>query len=325
MYVWMFKNIASRWRFNHEHKRRSQWLTLWITFASSNSHPAICVLLNSARICATMVVVVPIVVLGSRIYSRNQSCFSAILVQPIAVFLASCLKAMHKRLNLVGEACPCGRLLTFNLEIICEFPGSDPGSSSTPANLTLTPGPAAERRRSRTRSTQRQLSQRDMSTSMTSMQMRQLTLTSTPMTPPGPPEERQPAATQERQPAATQKGEDCTHCSDTHPAVSSAGSGDAFPEPTTPQRAQSALVDELCSYCDDRVIDYRCGECRMTLCNQCAQPCPVQYERGCYQLYCPTHLHTHCCKSLFQNITERPARHQLPKQYRWTPCCRLWT
>ena len=291
MYVWMFKNIASRWRFNHEHKRRTQWLTLWITFASGNSHPAICLLLNSARICATMVVVVPIVVLGSRIYSRNQNCFSAILVQPIAVFLASCLKAMHKRLNLVGEACPCGRLLTLNLEIICEFPGSDPGSSSTPANLTLTPGPAAERRRSRTRSPQRQLSQRDMSTSMTS----------------------------------TQKSEDCTHCSGTHPAVSSARSGDAFPEPTTPQRAQSALVDELCSYCDDRVIDYRCGECRMTLCNQCAQPCPVQYERGCYQLYCPTHLHTHCCKSLFQNITERPARHQLPKQYRWTPCCRLWT
>jgi hypothetical protein len=55
--------------------------------------------------------------------------------------------------------------------------------------------------------------------------------------------EGQPAATQRGQPAATQKGEDCTHCGDTHPAVSSAGSGYALPESTTPQRAQGASVE----------------------------------------------------------------------------------
>ena len=211
---------------------------------------------------------------------------------------------MHKNSNRVSETCPCGRLLTLNLKMICDFPGSD---------LTLTPGPAAERRRSRTRTPQRQLSQGDMTTPMTTMQMRQLKFTSTSMTPPGPPEERQPAATQEKQPAATQKSKDCTHCCDTHPAVSSAESGDAFPQP---KRPQSALVDELCSFCDNRVVDYRCGDCRMTLCNQCAQPCPVQYERGCYQLYCPTHLHTHCCKSSFPNAIKKTAKRQHPKQYR---------
>jgi hypothetical protein len=54
--------------------------------------------------------------------------------------------------------------------------------------------------------------------------------------------EELPPATQERQPAASQKGEDCTHCGDTHPTISSAGSGgscsEKIPEPTTPQRAQ---------------------------------------------------------------------------------------
>ena len=55
-------------------------------------------------------------------------------------------------------------------------------------------------------------------------------------------ETRQPAATQKTQLAVTQKGEDCTHCGDTHPTVSGAGSrgscSEKAPEPTTPQRAQ---------------------------------------------------------------------------------------
>ena len=45
-----------------------------------------------------------------------------------------------------------------------------------------------------------------------------------------------PAATQGGQPAATQKSEDCTHCGDTHPTVSIAGSGgvcsEKVPEPS---------------------------------------------------------------------------------------------
>lgn len=217
---------------------------------------------------------------------------------------------MHKNSNRVSETCPCGRLLTLSLEIICDVPGSD---------LTLKPGPAAKKKRARTRTPQRQLSQGDMTTPMTTMQMRQLKFTSTSMTPPGPPEERQPAATQEKQPAGTHKSKDCTHGCDTHPEVSSAQSGDAFP---APKRSQSALVDELCSYCDKGVVDYRCRDCGMTLCNQCAQPCPVQYERGCYQLYCPTHLRTHRCKSSSPNADEKTAKHQHSKQHRWTPCCR---
>ena len=78
-------------------------------------------------------------------------------------------------------------------------------------------------------------------------------------------EEGQPAATQGGQAAATLQSENCTHCGDTHPAVSSAASEgscrDKAPEPNIPQRAQGASVDEWCSYCDDRVVEYRCGEC----------------------------------------------------------------
>ena len=177
---------------------------------------------------------------------------------------------MHKNSNRVSETCPCGRLLTLSLEIICDVPGSD---------LTLKPGPAAKKKRARTRTPQRQLSQGNMSTPMTTMQMRQLKFTSTSMTPPGPPKEKQPAATQEKQPAGTHKS-------------------------------------KLCSYCDKCVVNYRCRDCGMTLCNQCAQPCPVQYERGCYQLYCPEHLRTHRCKSSSPNADEKTAKRQHSKQHR---------
>ena len=71
-------------------------------------------------------------------------------------------------------------------------------------------------------------------------------------------EEGQPAATQIGQPAAIQKSEDCTHCGDTHPTVSSAGSGgscsEKVPEPTTPQRAQRHTEDEYLPFLTERAI-----------------------------------------------------------------------